>query len=130
MGINEYFDPIYFLKKKFTDEPEGVRPEEYKIFEKDFQKFVDIVFLFSNRQQKFPHLKGFKVLKVTPEREGWKALLKPVVSDWFNYQENSSYKEKLKTYFEFFKETSRHMGIDSPADQKGVPGNINYYLWL
>lgn len=128
--IFEYIDPIYFLKKKFSKETESIRPEEYKVYEEDFQKTTNIILRLVQKKNKLKHLKGFRVIKVTPTAENWIVLLAPIVDDWFNYKNNESYMKKLKELTDDFVKISQMSGVDSPIEKKGYPRTVEYVFLL
>jgi len=96
--LKEYFDPIYFLKKKMSKEPRQIKPEENIKYE------------------------------VTPS-EKWTVVLKPKIDDWFNYCDNSDYKEKLENFEEEFKSIARMTMTGSPFSEEGLPQNVFYTFW-
>ena len=57
--LKEYFDPIYFLKKKMSKEPRQIKPEQNIKYEEDFQKYVNIIFKLTYKLNPLEHLKGF-----------------------------------------------------------------------
>ena len=125
--LKEYFDPIYFLKKKLSKD-KSVRPQENIKYEEDFQGYTDLIFKYTFKSNPLEHLKGFKVSKVTPDTE-WTVLLKPKIDDWFNYCNNPEYKEKLEKFEEEFKSISRITGMGSPFSKEGLPQNVFYAFW-
>ena len=126
--LKEYFDPIYFLKKKMSKEPRQIKPEQNIKYEEDFQKYVNIIFKLTYKLNPLEHLKGFEVTKVTPS-EKWTVVLKPKIDDWFNYCDNSDYKEKLEKFEEEFKSISRMTMTGSPFSEEGLPQNVFYTFW-
>ena len=126
-SLKEYLDPIYYIKNKFIEDPEGVRPEEFKKYEAETQKLVDIIFKFTQKTEKLPHLNGFKLLKLTPEYDGWTVLLAPTVDSWFNWKKNEKFLVKLDDYFDLFKEFGRNTGIQSSVE--GFYPKLNFHLW-
>lgn len=126
--LKEYFDPIYFLKKKMSKEPRQIKPEHNIKYEEDFQKYVNLIFKFTYKSNPLEHLKGFEVLKVTPETD-FRVLLKPKVSDWFNYCDNSEYKEKLVKFEREFRSISEMTAMGSPFSEEGLPQNVSYSFW-
>lgn len=127
MGIKEYLDPVYYIKNKLIDDPEGVRPEEFKKYEKETQELVDLILMLTQKFEKLPHLNGFKVLKLTPEMDGWTVLLAPVVDSWFNWRKNNKYNIQLDDYFKRFREIARKSGIESSIE--GFFPKLNFFLW-
>jgi hypothetical protein len=125
--LKEYFDPIYFLKKKFSKD-KSVKPQENIKYEEDFQKYVNLIFKFTYKSNPLEHLKGFEVSKVTPTTE-WTVLLKPKIDDWFNYCDNSDYKEKLEKFEQEFQSISKMTRMGSPFSQEGFPQNVRYAFW-
>lgn len=127
-GLKEYFDPIYYLKNKFSKKPEGIRDQNLIPFEAKFQKIVDIIFKLTSKRGKVKHLKGFKVLKVTP-LDKWTILIEPIVDDWFNWRENNEFNKELDNFIQRFRETARYGGFDNPHDQEGLPNEIEFSIW-
>ena len=125
--LKEYFDPIYFMKKKFSKD-KSVKPPENIKYEADFQKYVNLIFKYTYKSNPLKHLKGIKILKVTPSTE-WTVLLKPVVDDWFNYCENSEYKENLKSFEDEFKKIAEWTSMGSPFSEEGLPQTVHYTFW-
>jgi hypothetical protein len=126
--LKEYFDPIYFLKKKMSKEPRQIKPEHNIKYEEDFQKYVNIIFKLTYKLNPLEHLKGFEVTKVTPS-EKWTVVLKPKIDDWFNYCDNSDYQEKLEKFEQEFKTISRMTMTGSPFSEEGYPQDVYYTFW-
>ncbi len=124
--LKEYFDPIYFLKKKMSKEPRQIKPEENIKYEADFQKFANLIFKYTYQTNPLKHLKGFDVVKVTPGTD-FTVLLKPKVNDWFNYCDNSEYIGKLEEFQKEFQNISKMMS--SPFSEEGLPQKVNYLFW-
>ena len=124
--LKEYFDPIYFLKKKMSKEPRQIKPEENIKYEADFQKFANLIFKYTYQTNPLKHLKGFDVIKVTPGTD-FTVLLKPKVNDWFNYCDNSEYIGKLEEFQKEFQDISKMMS--SPFSEEGLPQKVNYLFW-
>lgn len=125
--LKEYFDPIYFVKKKFSKD-KSIKPPENIKYEEDFQKFVNLIFKYAYNENPLNHLKGFDVIKVTPATD-FTVLLKPKVSDWFNYCNNTEYLEKLEKFQNEFRHLSKMMSIGSPFSESGLPQSVNYLFW-
>jgi len=126
--LKEYFDPIYFLKKKISKEKSPIKPEEFVKYEKKFQKYVDLIFKFTSKQISLNHLKGFEVLKVTPSVE-WTVLLSPKVEVWFNYCKNSDYLIELDNFEKKFIEIAKMTAMGSPFSEEYLPENVSYVFW-
>ena len=124
--LKEYFDPIYFLKKKMSKEPRQIKPEQNIKYEADFQKFANLIFKYTYQTNPLKHLKGFDVVKVTPGTD-FTVLLKPKVNDWFNYCDNSEYIGKLEEFQKEFQDISKMMS--SPFSEEGLPQKVNYAFW-
>jgi hypothetical protein len=124
--LKEYFDPIYFLKKKMSKEPRQIKPEQNIKYEADFQKFANLIFKYTYQTNPLKHLKGFDVIKVTPGTD-FTVLLKPKVNDWFNYCDNSEYIGKLEEFQKEFQNISKMMS--SPFSEEGLPQKVNYLFW-
>jgi hypothetical protein len=124
--LKEYFDPIYFLKKKMSKEPRQIKPEHNIKYEADFQKFANLIFKYTYQTNPLKHLKGFDVIKVTPGTD-FTVLLKPKVNDWFNYCDNSEYIGKLEEFQKEFQNISKMMS--SPFSEEGLPQKVNYFFW-
>ncbi len=124
--LKEYFDPIYFLKKKMSKEPRQIKPEQNIKYEADFQKFANLIFKYTYQTNPLKHLKGFDVVKVTPGTD-FTVLLKPKVNDWFNYCDNSEYIGKLEEFQKEFQNISKMMS--SPFSEEGLPQKVNYLFW-
>lgn len=125
--LKEYFDPIYFIKKKFSKD-KSIKPPQNMKYEADFQKFANLIFKYTYQTNPLEHLKGFDVIKVTPETD-FRVLLKPKVSDWFNYCDNSEYKEKLVKFEREFRSISEMTAMGSPFSEEGLPQNVSYSFW-
>ncbi len=63
--LKEYFDPIYFIKKKFSKD-KSIKPPQNIKYEADFQKLTNLIFKYTYQTNPLKHLKGFDVIKVTP----------------------------------------------------------------
>jgi hypothetical protein len=126
--IKEYFDPIHFLKKKISKEKSQIKPEEFIQYEKDFQKFVDLIFKYTYKNNPLEHLHGFKVLKVTPSMV-WTVLLTEKIDDWFNHCNNSDYIEKLVEFKNSFKKIAKMTAMGSPFGDKHLPEDVDYVFW-
>ena len=125
--LKEYFDPIYFVKKKFSKD-KSIKPPENIKYEADFQKFANLIFKFTIKENPLNHLKGFDVIKVTPSTD-FTVLLRPKVNDWFNYCKNTEYLEKLEKFENEFKNLAKMMGMGSPFSDSGLPDNVTYAFW-
>lgn len=125
--LKEYFDPIYFLKKKLSNN-KSVKPEENIKYEKDFQKYANLIFKYTYKSNPLEHLIGINVLKVTPTTE-WTVLLEPKIDDWFNYCNNSEYKEKLESFEKEFQRIAEITSMGSPFNEEGLPQNASYRFW-
>ena len=125
--LKEYFDPIYFVKKKLSKD-KSVKPQENIKYEEDFQKYVNVIFKFTIKENPLNHLKGFDVIKVTPSTD-FTVLLRPKVNDWFNYCKNTEYLEKLEKFENEFKDLAKMMGMGSPFSDSGLPKNVIYAFW-
>jgi hypothetical protein len=125
--LKEYFDPIYFVKKKFSKD-KSIKPPENIKYEEDFQKYVNVIFKFTIKENPLNHLKGFDVIKVTPSTD-FTVLLRPKVNDWFNYCKNTEYLEKLEKFENEFKNLAKMMGMGSPFSDSGLPDNVTYAFW-
>lgn len=123
--LKEYFDPIYFVKKKFAKD-KSIKPLENIKYEEDFQKLANVIFKYTYKANPLEYLKGFEVIKVTPGTN-FTVLLKPKVSDWFNYCDNSEYLEKIKTFEKEFQDISKMMS--SPFSEEGLPQTVIYLFW-
>lgn len=123
--LKEYFDPIYFVKKKLSND-KSVRPLENIKYEENFQKLVNAIFKYTYKENPLEHLKGFEVVKVTPGND-FTVLLKPKVSDWFNYCDNSEYLDKINIFEKEFKYISKMMS--SPFSDEDLPQTANYLFW-
>lgn len=126
-SLKEYFDPIYFVKKKLSKD-KSVKPQENIKYEEDFQKYVNVIFKFTIKGNPLEHLKGFEVLKVTPSTD-FTVLLRPKVNDWFNYCKNTEYLKKLEKFENEFKDLAKMMGMGSPFSEQGLPQNVSYAFW-
>ena len=125
--LKEYFDPIYFIKKKFSKD-KSIKPPQNIKYEEDFQKYVNVIFKFTIKGNPLEHLKGFEVLKVTPSTD-FTVLLRPKVNDWFNYCKNTEYLKKLEKFENEFKDLAKMMGMGSPFSDSGLPKNVTYAFW-
>jgi len=125
--LKEYFDPIYFVKKKFSKD-KSIKPPENIKYEADFQKFANLIFKYTSQTNPLEHLKCFDVIKVTPGTD-FTVLLKPKVNDWFNYCDNSEYLKKLEDFQKEFRNISKMMSIGSPFSDSGLPDNVTYAFW-
>ena len=123
--LKEYFDPIYFVKKKFSKD-ESIKPPQNIKYEEDFQKVTNLIFKYTYQTNPLKHLKGFDVIKVTPGTD-FTVLLKPKVNDWFNYCDNSEYIGKLEEFQKEFQDISKMMS--SPFSEEGLPQKVNYLFW-
>lgn len=138
-SINEYFDPLHFLKKKFSkkdDREIGGGLERVHQFGDDFQKVVDLIFKKAIKENPIEHLKGLKVTSVYPQQtvnsDGipnsirWNINMIPVVPDWFNYQKNLGFIHNTRQFEQIFRDYARYMGIEStpPASVKGNPNYV------
>lgn len=124
---NEYFDPIYFLKNKFKKETKSLKDPNWVPHEEEFQKIVDLVFKMTKKTMiSLPHLKGYKVLKVTPQADSWVVLLRPLVDEWFNWSENRKYITALDEFEQNFREFVSLTGISSPYTEGYFPSNIEF----
>ena len=125
--LKEYFDPIYFMKKKLSKD-KSVKPAENIKYEEDFQKYANLIFKYTYKSNPLKHLKGFEILKVSPTTE-WTVLLGPVVDEWFNYCNNTEYKESLKSFENEFKNIAKLTSMGSPFSEEGLPQNVSYSFW-
>jgi hypothetical protein len=123
--LKEYFDPIYFVKKKFSKD-KSIKPPQNIKYEEDFQKVTNLIFKYTYQTNPLKHLKGFDVIKVTPGTD-FTVLLKPKVNDWFNYCDNSEYLGKLEAFQKEFQDISKMMS--SPFSEEGLPQKVNYLFW-
>jgi hypothetical protein len=126
--LKEYFDPLYFLKKKLSKDPDQIKPEEYIKYEEDFQRFVDVIFKITYKQTPLEHLNGFKVSKVTPSVI-WTVLLTENIDDWFNYCKNAKYVKKLGEFKDNFKKIARMTAMGSPFGDEYLPQEVDYVFW-
>jgi len=139
-SIKEYFDPLHFLKNKFSKkddrEPAGGLELVHKHGD-EFQKVVDLIFKKAIKEYPIEHLKGLKVTSVWPQqlvsndmrgenKIRWNVRLVPVVPDWFNYEKNLGFINNCIKFDEVFRKYSRYMGIESspPASVKGNPNYV------
>ena len=125
--LKEYFDPIYFIKNKFSKDKQ-IKPEQYIKYEEDFQKYVNLIFKYVYKDNPLVHLKGFEVRKVTPTHE-FQVLLRPKVDEWFNYCKNYNYLEKLKKFENEFQDVSKMMSMGSPFPDSDLPQDVTYFFW-
>ena len=123
--LKEYFDPIYFIKKKFSKD-KSIKPPQNIKYEEDFQKVTNLIFKYTYQTNPLKHLKGFDVIKVTPGTN-FTVLLKPKINDWFNYCDNSEYIGKLEEFQKEFQNISKMMS--SPFSEEGLPQKVNYSFW-
>jgi hypothetical protein len=126
--LKEYFDPIHFLKKKISKEKSQIKPEEFIQYEKDFQKFVDLIFKYTYKNNPLEHLNGFKVLKVTPSMI-WTVLLTEKIDDWFNHCNNPEYIKKLAEFKNNFKKIAKMTAMGSPFGSEHLPEDVDYVFW-
>lgn len=124
--LKEYFDPIYYIKKKTEGEPKYVKDPMWEPYEEEFQKLVDFVFKKTKKMNDFERLKGLKVDKVTPQSDKWIVVLTPVADDWFNWAKNKKFHEDLEAFRSDFKEFVRMGGIDSPHQMGKFPRDIEF----
>lgn len=128
--IKEYFDPVYFLKNKFSKKGESVKDPQWVPYEEKFQKLVDTLFKMTVKiNGPLKHLNGLKVLKVTPSTD-WTVLVQPIVDDWFNWKNNEKFMEDLRNFKSELMEVARMSGVDSPYDDKGLPKNLDIHFYL
>lgn len=131
-SLVEYFDPIYFVKKKLSQKPKQIKNPEYIKYEDKFQSLVNMIFRFVTADKMLKHLKGFKVSKVTPSYsdggQRWSVLLEPIVDEYFNWKENPTFMEQLEKFVEKFKEVSKV--VSSPYDEDNLPQNVEFSFWL
>jgi len=135
-SIKEYFDPLHFLKRKFSkkdDREIGGGLERVHQYGDEFQKLVDIIFKKAIKEKPVKHLKGLKVTSVWPQQlvdnDGipnairWNLSMIPVVPDWFNYQKNSEFVNNTIEFEQIFRNYARYMGIEGnpPVSLKGNP---------
>jgi hypothetical protein len=125
-SIKEYFDPLYFLKQKFSKKDDKELPggmESVHAYGDEFQKIVDLIFKKAIKEHPVENLKGLKVTSIYPQEivdnDGrpkeirWNVRLKPVVPDWFNYQKNLGFVHNTINFEQIFRNYQRYMGLDS-----------------
>lgn len=136
-SLKEYFDPLHFLKKKFSKkddrEPAGGL-ESVNKYGDEFQKIVDIIFKKAIKEKPIKNLNGLKVTSVWPQplsdSDGkpnairWNVKLIPIVPDWFNYHKNPEFINNAIQFEDVFRNYARNMGLDIPY--VSVKGRANY----
>jgi hypothetical protein len=134
--LQEYFDPIYYLKKIMSDAPKYLRDPDTLKYDVAFQKVVDVIFKYAIKDSPVKNLKGLKVNKVTPQGWGgnfmddkpkgthteWSVVLTPVLPKWFN-PDDSDYKMQFDDFSKKFVSVAEMMGLtsSSPISQEGFP---------
>jgi hypothetical protein len=134
--LQEYFDPIYYLKKIMSDVPKYLRDPDTLKYDVAFQKVVDVIFKYAIKDSPVKNLKGLKVDKVTPQGYGgnfmddkpkgthteWAVVLTPVLPKWFN-PDDSNYKSQMVEFRKQFASIANAMGLtsSSPLSQEGFP---------
>jgi len=134
--LQEYFDPIYYLKKIMSDAPKYLRDPDTLKYDVAFQKVVDVIFKYAIKDSPVKNLKGLKVNKVTPQGWGgnfmddkpkgthteWSVVLIPVLPKWFN-PDDLDYKMQFDDFSKKFVSVAEMMGLTStsPISQEGFP---------
>lgn len=146
-SVNEYFDPLYFLKQKFSKKNDKALPggsESVHAYGDEFQKIVNLIFKKAIKENPVENLKGLKVTSINPQEivdnDGrpkeirWNVKLNPVVPDWFNYQKNFGFINNTIQFEDTFKKYQRYMGLEStlPVSDDNfnneVPNKVNLYI--
>jgi len=126
--VKEYFDPIHFLKKKFSEPEASLSHFGGEKSKETFQKVVDYIFKAAIKGFPVDGLNGLKVFSVWPKENNntirysipddynrsvvWFVELKPVTSDWFNWEKNEKFLEEYKNFRTYFEKIASAMGLD------------------
>ena len=128
--IKEYFAPLEKLKKYFSGH---IGTMDDYLLKKETQKFVDLIFRYTKKNNQFDGVKGFKVISVyqqpwgedfsnpekKPARMDYSVRLYPILDKSNLPKSNEEFKSQYEKFKNSFERNAQAMGFDliSPLER-------------